>query len=169
MNWACYTQTPINLSGSFTQRKEPPPTLLPSLNLEWHPDNLPVVVFISLPLVLLFTPHASTETVSLMPSTSVSALAVNNPVVQSLWILFMLFFYFQLETRAHTYRCWMVRLHDKLFDSHHPASVSATTDKHNVPQIIGTTGDNTLIYNGVLSKWMQYQKCMADVYMRLHQ
>lgn len=77
--------------------------LLPSLNLEWHPDNLPVVVFISLPLVLLFTPHASTETVSLMPSTSVSALAVNNPVVQSLWILFMLFFYFQLETHTHTH------------------------------------------------------------------
>lgn len=115
-----------------------------SLNSELHPDNLPVLLkFFCFPVFLshLVTPHASTETVSLMPWTSVSASAVNSPLVQSLWFLFMslLFLWFLLDThtRTHTdvnnlHRCWMVRLHDKLFDSHHQASLSVTTKELNL-------------------------------------
>lgn len=67
MHWACYivTHTFLVLCKENSWNR--------SLNSEQLPDNLPVLF---LKCLLLVPPHASTETVSLMPWTSVSASAV---------------------------------------------------------------------------------------------
>ena len=86
----------------------------------------------------------------------------------------LLFLWFLLDTHTHTHKCKQHTLTQM-----HNGQIAWQTLRQSPPgfslsnrKIIRTAdkleqqGINTLIYNDVLSKWMQYQKCMADVYMR---
>lgn len=171
---ACYT---VPHKHKHTHTSPPPPSwhLHPMQGKtretpHWIRNN---ILIISL-FFFIFTP--ARKTVSLMPWMSVSASAVNSPLVQSLQFLFMslLFLWFLLDT--HTHRCkqlaqmlngqiaWKILWQSPSgFSLSNNRKIKSTDDK------LERQGIDTLIYNGVLSKWMQYQKCMADVYMRLHQ